>query len=502
MPESSSPQTVRLQIVDIVCDDLGIRIREPDERTVVYYSAIVDTLPPVTVYEVDGRYLLVDGYHRVEAAVRAGRSELDVTLHAGKTYGEAVWDAGFLNAAHPLRFTGADRLVAIRHCLAQFPERANHWIATALGVPDDSTVERARVELESAGKIARLDKLLGQDGKRRLRTMGALDDRVTDALVSHSSRSNAEISRETGANEHAVARVRMQLEDACSDEPPGRDPDYPDPRGEHKIRAQRLAWLEANSPEYDEAALQGTLIRGDCIEVMAGLEPASVDLILTDPPYGVDKGPWDFTKDDEDEFYAFTYRWAEAALRLLKPSGRIFVFWTSYWWHLLRIAVDEINKANHYGLVFSGAVIWQHNDTIRRQYTEKDCKLNYDPVLYWRGPEVPDLRFPGPWGGDFHRAAVWPAVQNFGTTHIAEKPLAIIDGILQIATDPNMLVLDPFLGSGTTAVACERLRRRWIGIDLFVGDSFDDGDTQMRYTQQRVMLEGHLGKDWREGIRA
>src|SRR4030042_632257 len=104
---------------------------------------------------------------------------------------------------------------------------------------------------------------------------------------------------------------------------------------------------------------------------MAGLKPQSFDLILTDPPYGVAKGPWDWTKDEEDGFYAFTYQWCDAALRLLKPSGRMYVFFSVFWAHLLRTAVDEINKANDLGLKFRGMLIWQHNDTLRRQYDER-----------------------------------------------------------------------------------------------------------------------------------
>jgi hypothetical protein len=154
------------------------------------------------------------------------------------------------------------------------------------------------------------------------------------------------------------------------------------------------------------------------------------------------------------------------------------------------------------GLKFSGAIIWQHNDTTRRLYTEQDVKPTYGPVLYWRGPEAKKLRFDDPWASDECRGAIWKAVRDFGLMHWAEKPLSIVKGIIGISTYPNALVLDPFLGSGTTAVACEQTGRRWVGIDLYAHADHFTAEEHLKHAQQRIMLEGHLRRDWHEALRS
>ena len=53
-----------------------------------------------------------------------------------------------------------------------------------------------------------------------------------------------------------------------------------------------------------------------------------------------------------------------------------------------------------------------------------------------------------------------------GTPHPTEKPLSVFEGLVEVLSNEGCLVLDPFLGSGTTAVACEKLNRRWIGIEI------------------------------------
>jgi len=551
MPKASSPsntesEQVTLAIADIVRDDLNLQVRDGlDDRLVSTYAEYLDDLPLVDVYEVEGAYLLIDGYHRVEAAVRCNRTEIDVHLYTGKSYYDAMWDAGAANARHGLRLGGHGRERLTINRLRAYPERSNRWVAKGIGV-GKNYVERIRCQLETAKGEERIDvytKLLGEDGITRPRVQTESRDAIAAAMAAAPTRSDRDIADQfdvshdtvgayrrreavrealdadpeaadeavattAGVDPEFVAHVRKQIEtpmgggvvSETSSPEESEDERHISMMGEHKVRAARLTWLENESPEYDEDVLNGYLVRGDCIEVLAE-DQNQYDLILTDPPYGVAKGPWDFTKEEKDEFYDFTYQWCKVALARLKPSGRIFVFWTSHWWHLLRNVVEQVDEELGLGLKFSGAIIWQHNDTMRRQYTEQDVKLTYDPVLYWRGPEAKKLRFDDPWAGDERRGAIWKAVRDFGLLHSAEKPLSLLKSMIAIATYPGALVLDPFLGSGSTAVACEQTGRQWVGIDLFTGDKFDDGDTQQRYTQQRIMLEGHLKRDWREALR-
>lgn len=156
--------TVRLE--DIVVDDPRFQVRETlDEATVEHYRTILDQLPPIRVARIDGRLVLIDGRHRVEAALREGRRELPAVIK-DLDEREALREAIRANAKNGLPLTLAERKRAAVRLLKLFPEASDRSIAHDVGL-SDKTVGQLRRQLESSAGIPHLTARVGRDRKVR-----------------------------------------------------------------------------------------------------------------------------------------------------------------------------------------------------------------------------------------------------------------------------------------------------------------------------------------------
>jgi len=181
---------------------------------------------------------------------------------------------------------------------------------------------------------------------------------------------------------------------------------------------------------YYETEL-GKLYHGDCLSIMPHLEP--VDLVLTDPPYGVDIAPWDIAPDKK-------------FLDLCKSvcNGTIIMFSGAS----MR-SVSEFIKLNP-----DRMLIWAPAFTLSHLCTN-GMAWRYHPIWCWGLPQKQE-------------SVKWDILTDNTECgnwwkHSCTKPISLIMLLARMAVGS---VLDPFLGSGTTAVACERLNRRWIGIEI------------------------------------
>ena len=154
---------MKLSIGDIVIDD-NLNVRdELDKDTIERYAECFDQLPPVVVFDIDDGYLLADGFHRVEAAKRLGRTDIDADVREG-TRKDTEEYAALANLKHGKPLTRAERKEAVVRLLKLRPERANQWIAQDMGCSVNSVI-KYREELEAGFQIATLEKLIGKDGK-------------------------------------------------------------------------------------------------------------------------------------------------------------------------------------------------------------------------------------------------------------------------------------------------------------------------------------------------
>lgn len=229
------------------------------------------------------------------------------------------------------------------------------------------------------------------------------------------------------------------------------------------------------------------VIVGDCLEVLAKLPTASVDLVFADPPYnlqldkdllrpnntrvdGVDD-EWDkFT--DFEEYDRFSRAWLRECRRVLKRDGAIWVIGSYHNIFRLGVALQDLGfwiqndiiwrktnpMPNFRGKRFTNAhetLIWAARDRKSRVTFNYEAMKAGNDDLQMRS----DWLFPICAGPERLKDA------NGRKTHPTQKPEALLHRILVATTNPGDVVLDPFFGTGTTGAVAKRLGRRWIGIE-------------------------------------
>ena len=242
------------------------------------------------------------------------------------------------------------------------------------------------------------------------------------------------------------------------------------------------------------------LVRGDCLAVLAALPAQSVDLIFADPPYmlsnggttcqsgrrvSVDKGKWDASLGLGDD-HAWNMRWLAACQRVLKPSGTIWVTGTQHIIFSVGFAMQQLgfkilndiawekpnpppNLSCRYFTHSTETILWAARSERSRHY------FNY--------PLMREI------AGGKQMKTVWRLGAPRGDEkklgkHPTQKPVGLVERCLLASTREGDLVLDPFLGAGTTAVAAVQTRRRCVGIEL--------DEQHLKLAMRRVDQAGHL----------
>lgn len=262
--------------------------------------------------------------------------------------------------------------------------------------------------------------------------------------------------------------------------------------------------------------MNSNLFIGNCLEILKGMEESSVDVCLTDPPYGMGMDVWDKNVPPVEV-------WSEV-LRVLKPGGFVLSFCSPELYHRMACNVEDG------GFRIVDQIMWM--------VTTKMCKQNrlkpaHEPICVGQKPyersvkynqekygvgqiNVDDVRVPwdgkvptGWIGGQHDRrkfgreitkvtgeekkveanpngrypsnivGEVLPQHQKYfyaprasrrekgeNNNHPTVKPVSLMEWLVKIYSNEGNVVLDPFMGSGTTGVACSSLGRNFIGIDL------------------------------------
>lgn len=192
----------------------------------------------------------------------------------------------------------------------------------------------------------------------------------------------------------------------------------------------------------------------DCLEGMKQLEDNSIDCIITDPPYNIDlvpqRGLTDSIINDnmsELDFEKFLDDIFKQVNRVLKDDSFLIIFTG---WSTIPSFRNVLDK--YFDL--KSMPVWIKNNFGIGYYT----RPQYEPCfLYLKGKPKP-LEKPV--------SDVWKFNKVLNLKHSCEKPIALMRFIVKNFTKENNLVLDLFMGSGTTAVACKQLNRRFIGFEL------------------------------------
>lgn len=198
------------------------------------------------------------------------------------------------------------------------------------------------------------------------------------------------------------------------------------------------------------------IIHGDCIDVLRRMPSESVDAIVTDPPYGIGYqsgfAPAAKVANDEAPFIW----WLAEAFRVLRSPGAMVCFcrWDTEGEFRMAMRCARFRPR--------GQIVWD-----RETHGSGDVYADVGPrhdnaVLATKGR----WRFAGPRLVSVLRA---PRVAWQNRAHPTQKPVSVLTTIIESLTAPNDIVLDPFLGSGSTAVAALEAGRRVVGIELDAG---------------------------------
>lgn len=189
------------------------------------------------------------------------------------------------------------------------------------------------------------------------------------------------------------------------------------------------------------------LIHGDCIKVMKTMPQKSVDLVVTDPPYGMEylsnhyKNGNPFAKIVGDD-----KPYPSELIKVFKTLTRKAIFCFCRWDNL-----KEVEKPKSF-------IVWAKNN-----WTAGDLKHEYgrswEGILFYPLTEhifskrPPDIYYTS-------------RVPSRDLLHPTQKPIKLLEWIIKNNSNQGDVVLDPFMGSGTTGVACHNLNRKFIGIEL------------------------------------
>lgn len=239
---------------------------------------------------------------------------------------------------------------------------------------------------------------------------------------------------------------------------------------------------------------RGQIWVGDAVAWLCSLPAASVYLVFADPPYNIKKAEWD-TFESQQHYVDWSLRWIEQAARVLKPHGSLYVcgfseiladlklpaarlFQGCRWlvWHYKNKANlgSDWGRSHESVLHFRKSKRFTFNvDDVRIPYGSHTLKYPEHPQAetsqYGQGNNKGRLWQPHPRGAKPRDVIEIPTACNEmheKTPHPTQKPEELLRQFVLASSNPGELVVDPFLGSGTTAVVAEQMKHRWLGCDL------------------------------------
>ena len=252
--------------------------------------------------------------------------------------------------------------------------------------------------------------------------------------------------------------------------------------------------LSNSEPRLFYSHPHGEIWLGDSIEWLRSLDTGSVDFVFADPPYNIKKAEWD-TFESQQEYVSWSVRWIEQAARVLKPTGTLYVCGFSEILADLRLPASRFfkgcrwlvwhykNKANlgdNWGRSHESILHFRKShefifnvDDVRIPYGEHTLKYPAHPQAetsqYGKAANKDRIWHPHPRGAKPKDVLEIPTTCNGmheKTPHPTQKPEELLRKIVLASSRPGDVVVDPFLGSGTTAVVAEQLKRQWKGCDL------------------------------------
>lgn len=234
----------------------------------------------------------------------------------------------------------------------------------------------------------------------------------------------------------------------------------------------------------------GALFTGDSIEWMKTINDESIDMVFADPPYNIKKADWD-DFGSQERYIEWSMRWIEQASRILKPTGSLYVcgfseiladlkhpsmrYFSSCKW-LVWFYRNKANLGKDWGRSHESILHLRKKDFGHINYDDVRIPYGKHTLKYPDHPQADSSQYgrkgshwtPNPLGAKPKDVIEIPTTcngMNEKTPHPTQKPEELLRKLILASSSEGDLVLDPFSGSGTTAVVASQLHRQWLACD-------------------------------------
>lgn len=421
-----------------IARDVVFSPREGTDKDVVEaYAECFEQLPPIVVFKIPSKakYFLVDGWHRYAAAERLALELVEVDAKHG-TEADAREYALLANLKHGKALTRKEKRGVIKAYLKLHPDRANNWLADDLSTTVD-TVIKVRRKLEESSNFEVRDVLATKDGafypwgpekpKTQTPQSGITDDTMAD---------DVEDDTDTTSTISALSML-----------------------GPYELNKAHQV---------------------DCLIGLMGMPADSIDLVFTDPPYNLGKVYGSGSRDNRTtpEYLAWCLKWFMQVYRVLKPGGALYVMQYPEIAAAWKQSLDSILTFRHWLSWVYPSNVGHSDSNWRRSHRAILYYVKAGAEPYFRGDadpqpyKNPDDRRVKHLGREGTTAYDWweyDLVKNVSkdkTSWPNQLPVALVRRVMLTSCPPDGIVLDPFMGSGTTAEAAVKAKRDWIGFDV------------------------------------
>ena len=199
---------------------------------------------------------------------------------------------------------------------------------------------------------------------------------------------------------------------------------------------------------------QNKIVQKDAVEFISGLPSNCIDLVLTDPPYGVDATSWDDVAPLD---------WCNDIARVMKDNSSLLVFCGK------QNRFDVESALRKTGLIFWQEIIWVYrNGGVTRKNSYNG---HHEPILWFvKNPDkfyfnLKDKMWIDTWTV-INSARPQTNYKKDKKIHPTQKAIDVIKRLIEYHSKEGDLVLDPYMGSGTTAVASKQLHRNFLGCEI------------------------------------
>jgi site-specific DNA-methyltransferase (adenine-specific) len=269
--------------------------------------------------------------------------------------------------------------------------------------------------------------------------------------------------------------------------------------------------------------------KGDCLELFKDIDTDTIDVTFADPPFNLNKKYKNCKDTLEDKKYLdWCEKWIGEMIRVTKPTGSIFIHNIPRWliqytgflskcqfkhwisWDAPSGPMGTSLQPSHYGILYYTKTkeskfyeirgphkrcrchpekTHESSDImpigIRHQCHHNHCLLKdyggKKDTIHWFGPLVSDV-----WT-DIHRIKH----NKYRSKHPCQLPIHLLERIIIMSSDEGDKILDPFMGTGTTALAAKRLGRQWLGFENSK-EYKDDADIKL----EQETVESKIGPFW------